>query len=178
MVDQRNTSRLASGYGNGRSSTASTTLKMAVLAPMPSAKVTTAMSAKIGFFTSIRKPKRKSCNSEFITSPYLSTVPSLVTQRHQRIDFRCSSAGYVAGNQRHRRKQHRDRGERRRIGWFHAKEHARHQSGKKESADQTACNSNHCQHHSLTDHHPEHIPRLRTDCHTNTNLVCALRDGV
>jgi hypothetical protein len=39
--------------------TASTTLKIAVFAPMPSANVTTAIKAKTGFLTSIRKPKAK-----------------------------------------------------------------------------------------------------------------------
>src|SRR5690348_16003165 len=34
---------------------------MAVLAPMPSARVSTAMIVKPGDFTSIRRPKRRSC---------------------------------------------------------------------------------------------------------------------
>ena len=42
------TSRSLSGYGSGRSSTASTTLKTAVVAPMPSASVTTAAMANPG----------------------------------------------------------------------------------------------------------------------------------
>jgi hypothetical protein len=36
--------------------TASTTLKIAVLAPMPSANVNTATAVKPGFFASIRAP--------------------------------------------------------------------------------------------------------------------------
>jgi hypothetical protein len=43
-----------SGYGSGRSSTAFTTLKMAVFAPIPSASATTAMMVKPGAFASMR----------------------------------------------------------------------------------------------------------------------------
>ena len=45
------TSRSLSGYGSGRSSTALTTLKTAVVAPMPSASVMTAAAAKPGLRT-------------------------------------------------------------------------------------------------------------------------------
>jgi hypothetical protein len=40
-------------YGNGRSSTASATLKMAVLAPIPNAIVITAAAAKAGLDRSV-----------------------------------------------------------------------------------------------------------------------------
>jgi hypothetical protein len=49
------TIRLGSGYGSGFNRTAFTTVKMAVLAPMPSASVRTATAVKPGFFRSIRK---------------------------------------------------------------------------------------------------------------------------
>src|SRR5713226_7221544 len=47
-------------YGSGRRSTAFTTLKMAVFAPMPSAKVSTATEVNPGFFLSMRRAKRTS----------------------------------------------------------------------------------------------------------------------
>jgi hypothetical protein len=50
------TSRVGSGKGSGRKSMASTTLNMAVFAPIPSASVTTAMAAKPGDLPSTRKP--------------------------------------------------------------------------------------------------------------------------
>src|SRR5437879_5764983 len=55
--------RWGSGKGNGRSSTPYTTVKIAVLAPMPRASVKTATAVKPGFFASIRKAYRKSCQS-------------------------------------------------------------------------------------------------------------------
>src|SRR5215472_12945745 len=48
LVDQICTSRSESGYGRGRSSTVFTTLKMAVLEPIPSARVSTATAVKPG----------------------------------------------------------------------------------------------------------------------------------
>ena len=48
------------GYGSGRRSTPLTTLKMAVSAPMPTARVSTEMAVNPGLFSSIRNAWRKS----------------------------------------------------------------------------------------------------------------------
>jgi hypothetical protein len=48
------TMRSGSGYGSGRSTTALTTLKMAVVAPMPSASVRIAVSANEGWRRRLR----------------------------------------------------------------------------------------------------------------------------
>ena len=45
------------------------TLKIAVLAPMPSARVSTAMAVNAGFFASIRRPKRMSRQKLFTACP-------------------------------------------------------------------------------------------------------------
>ncbi len=60
LVAQMRTSRSEAGKGSGRSSTALTTLKMAVLAPMPSPRVRTATIVKVGFRRSMRAPTRAS----------------------------------------------------------------------------------------------------------------------
>ena len=62
LVSQSTVSRPASLYGSGRSSTAFTTLKMAVLAPMPSASASTATAVNPGFLASTRPAKRTSCH--------------------------------------------------------------------------------------------------------------------
>ena len=49
------TSWRESRYGSGRSSTAFTALKIAVLAPMPRARVRTTMPVKAGLFARRRK---------------------------------------------------------------------------------------------------------------------------
>src|SRR5579884_1257706 len=54
------TRRSASGYGNVRSRSALTELKTAVLAPMPSARVRTAVRVNPGERASRRRPKRRS----------------------------------------------------------------------------------------------------------------------
>ena len=54
------TSRPGALYGNGRRMEASTTLKIAVLAPMPSAKVRIATAVNAGLLRSMRKAWRRS----------------------------------------------------------------------------------------------------------------------
>src|SRR3954467_4779472 len=56
------TTRLASRYGNGSSSTFWMTLKMVVAAPMPSASVRIASAVKAGWPRSARSPYRRSCH--------------------------------------------------------------------------------------------------------------------
>src|SRR5882672_7214351 len=51
--------RSASGYGRGRNNTELTMLKIAVLAPMPSASVRIATAANAGFLVNWRRAKRK-----------------------------------------------------------------------------------------------------------------------
>jgi hypothetical protein len=47
--------RSGCAYGNGCSRTVSTTVKIAVLAPVPSASAVTAIAVKLGFLRIIRK---------------------------------------------------------------------------------------------------------------------------
>ena len=55
--------RAGSLTGHGRRSSVSTMLKIVELAPMPSAKESMATAVKPGFLRSIRKAKRRSCQS-------------------------------------------------------------------------------------------------------------------
>ena len=57
------TRRSRSGNGSGRSRIPSTRVKMAVVAPMPSAKVTIAAIAKAGLRRSCRRAKVTSCET-------------------------------------------------------------------------------------------------------------------
>src|SRR5437016_6108390 len=72
LTEAIRTSRSGSRYGRGRSSTALTTLKIAVFAPMPSASVSTATAVKPGFLSNWRKANLKSfmvrCQSSVTTS--------------------------------------------------------------------------------------------------------------
>jgi len=55
--------RPGSGYGRLRSNTASTTLKMVVVAPIPTATIRIADSAKVGFLAELRAAYLRSCNN-------------------------------------------------------------------------------------------------------------------
>src|SRR5690348_5621132 len=63
---------LGSWKGSGRRRTAFRTVKIAVLAPIPMASVSTAMNANPGLLTRLRIPKRTSCHKEFISAPLLA----------------------------------------------------------------------------------------------------------
>src|SRR6266542_858000 len=65
---QTPTRRSGSGNGSGFSSTPYTTLKIAVLAPIPNARVRTATAAKPGCFRSMRAAQRRSCERPASTS--------------------------------------------------------------------------------------------------------------
>jgi hypothetical protein len=57
------TSRSGSGYGSGLISTAWNTLKIVALAHTPSASVSTAVIANVGWARSVRTANRTSCQS-------------------------------------------------------------------------------------------------------------------
>src|SRR5262245_50844797 len=67
------TRRDGSLYGSGRSSTAFVTLKIAVLAPIPSAIVSAAVSVKTGLRRSVRNANARSC---IIPAPYRAPTPA------------------------------------------------------------------------------------------------------
>src|SRR5262249_54080837 len=60
---QRMTSRSASAYGSGRSSSACATLKTAVVAPIPRASDSAAVAANAGVLTKPRRAMRQSCSA-------------------------------------------------------------------------------------------------------------------
>src|SRR6202022_697868 len=100
--------RSASGYGNGRNSTASITLKIALLAPIPRARVKMAMALKPGAFTNIR-------NAYFRSVSTIVSAELLRPQRLDRIDQGSSSCWQQTRDQGNRGKQHGRSAEQRRI---------------------------------------------------------------
>ena len=65
-VSQIVTRRSGAAYGSGRSSVASTRAKIALLAPMPSARVAAAISVNAGAFLSCRSANEMSWRSSSI----------------------------------------------------------------------------------------------------------------
>src|ERR1043166_430582 len=113
-MELNSTSRSGSLTGNFFSSTVSTTLNRAVLAPMPSASVKSAIAVKPGFFQNICKPYRKSCQRLFTR---FSSVCLFVSQCHQGIDFRRAPRRDVAREQGDGEQYRGRRHEGRRIVW-------------------------------------------------------------
>src|SRR5207244_5407181 len=89
LRDRMSSSRSAPGNRSDRSSTPSTTLNTAVLAPMPSASVTTAASVKPGLRASVRSAYRR----------------SLMSQRDHGVHLRRSARREIARQQRDRDEQ-------------------------------------------------------------------------
>ncbi|PYV23388.1 MAG: hypothetical protein DMG24_14080 [Acidobacteria bacterium] len=67
----RTTNCCGRATGSERSSTASSTVKIAMFAPIPRASVSTATAVKPGFFASTRRPYLKSCSIVFIIASLL-----------------------------------------------------------------------------------------------------------
>src|SRR5436190_19562921 len=135
--------------GSERSITESIRLKMAVFAPMPSAKVSTPIMVKPGRLIRLLIPWRRSFRMLSINSPeqvfglwsrsdmlqlvdYLrqslhrsprqaeSCRTSFISERHQRIDFRRATSRDVAGEQRDAGQQDSKTGERKGISRTYA----------------------------------------------------------
>ncbi len=68
--------RSASGTGSGFSTTDRTMLKIAALAPMQIASVSSAVTVKLRSFTSSRAAKRVSCHRFVVNSPRRFMGPS------------------------------------------------------------------------------------------------------
>src|SRR5438477_5887730 len=117
--------RSGSRYGSAFSNTALTTLKMAVFAPMPSARVSTATAVKPGFFTSWRK----------------ANLRSLITQRLHRIDLRRAPGRQPAGQQCHGSQEQRDEREGERVPHTDSKEQGAHHSGERKCRNHANSNA-------------------------------------
>src|SRR4029077_15280888 len=100
------------GYGNAFSRVASTTLKITVVAPMPSAIVITAINANAGALRSCRRANLKS---------FISFAPESL----EWIDFRSASCRDIAGQQGHYCEEGTDAGVGERVGWCSRKKQTR-----------------------------------------------------
>src|SRR5881394_3695611 len=100
---ETNTNRSGSWNGGGRRTTALITLKIAVLAPMPRASVSTATAVKPGFFSNWRK----------------ANLRSFITQRLHWIDTRCPQGRDQTRRQSNADEHQHDAGEGQRIGRCH-----------------------------------------------------------
>src|SRR5215471_14544101 len=86
----RSIRRSCCGNGKGRSSTPSTTEKIAVVAPMPKASVSTAVIVKPADLRNCRKTKRRSCKTFrrgiFLRLHFFSELPEFVFGYHLAVE--------------------------------------------------------------------------------------------
>src|SRR5262245_37307710 len=151
--------------GSGRNNTALTTLNTAVLAPIPSASVSTTTQAKPGDFPSWRKANLRS----FI---------SLVPQRLHRIDIHRATRREISGDQSRAAQSDCDDGVNRNVMRAHAVEQTRHQSHHRQRSEKPDEHADPNDGKALTQDHCQHIDLLRSECHANADLFRALRDAV
>src|SRR5213596_775915 len=135
---------------------------MAVVAPMPSASVSTATAVKPGFFSNWRKAKRR----------------SFITQCHHGLDFGGPARGNVTSQQScgdepdgngsdGRWVTHGQRGDRPRQKTRHRPSGAQSKSGAEQA-----------QAKSIAQYQPEHIAALRAQRQANADFAGALNDRV
>src|SRR5262245_32422045 len=89
LVSHTITSRSGPGYGSGRSTTRSSTVKIAVVAPTPSARATSAAMVKPGARRSCRQPNRRSCRRVSIECSAALDVPADRLVEQDSADDRC-----------------------------------------------------------------------------------------
>src|SRR5205085_4110616 len=99
----------ACGKGSGRSNVPSTTEKMAVFAPIPSARVMIAIDVKPGFFASWRSAMRNSFIA--VGNSRVRLIFSFAAERFHRVDQGGAACRKHAGDKRDNCEQNRARGE-------------------------------------------------------------------
>src|SRR5204863_10052921 len=148
--------------GKGRKRTALTTLNMAVLAPMPSARVSTAIAVKPGFFSSWRKAKRR----------------SFITQRRHRIDLRRPTRGNPRREQPCEDENPGSGEKYNRIGRIHFKEHLleRLSDGvrKKESPGQAQSDEP----QRVLEHEPNYVAPQRAEGDAQSDFAGSARNQI
>src|SRR5262249_48510912 len=165
LVDQIQTSSSGSLYCGGFSSTALTTLKIAVFRPIPSASVRTAMRVNPGDLRSWRRAKRIS----FI---------SLCAKRFDRNDQSCAARWQQTRDERDRGKQDRRAAEQRGIVRRNFEELRRDQASQRKRGRNSNHESDQDRAHALVNNQFEHVARLRPEGHAHADFAGALLDAI
>src|SRR5689334_20758484 len=158
--------RSGSAYGMGRSRTALTTLKIAVVTAMPSARMITAIAVKLGCFNNPRNAHRRSL--------IIESIVLLVPERDQRIDARRPSRRQVTRKYAHQHQTDRNADKRRRIRRRNSKQQTRHQARERKGGAQPNHESQQHEPHSLAHKQPQHVAMSRPERHANADFVCTL----
>src|SRR5271155_3794080 len=153
-------------------------LKIAVFAPIPSARVSTAIAVNAGFFASIRIPYFKSCNRVPMRMLLHPRINSLVTQCLQRVHVRRAPRGEITSREGDDCQPRYYSGKRERVGCLYAIELALQIAHSDKGAGDSEHESNACETHSISHHHSQHVSWLSAERHADADLVRALRNGI
>src|SRR5438477_10025059 len=155
--------RSASGYGSGRSRTALTMLKIAVFAPMPSARVAMATAENAGFLITCRRARRR----------------LFIPKRDHWIDTGCSTRGNETGSGRNQ-SEHAGHCEINcRVKRVDLEQNISQRGGGNHSEEQgnaarAESESNRELPRALLHHHSENAGSVRAQRHANSKLLCPL----
>src|SRR5437879_3825249 len=128
---------------------------MAVLAPMPSASVSTATVVKPGFFSSWRK----------------ANLRSFMPQCLHRINSRCTACRKIAGGKSDQSHYCRDHQERRRIHRADFIEHAGQEANCSQSDDYAETNAEGCHLSALRQNQIKDVTPLGAQCHSDAQFA-------
>src|SRR5688572_17502379 len=148
----------ASLTGSGRSNSALTKLKTAVLAPMPIASVSTTTALKPGSFNSWRK----------------AILRSFITQRLHRIDLGCAPCWWAGSQQRDDEEENGNTDEGDRVHRVHVVELSRNESRQSKAAREAGGQAPQRQQGRATEHHRDYPNAVRAQRHSHADLVPAL----
>src|SRR5262245_1533929 len=162
-------SRSGSGNGSGRNTTASTTLKIAELAPTPSASVSSATAAKPGLLASWRSASRTSWSS-------VSKGSSSGPQRHGWVDGSGPARGDQVRQQRGGPEHHRRQPEREGVGGPDPEQHVRHQPRQRERHREARREADHHDEHALPHHQRQDVDPAGAERHADADLALPLPD--
>src|SRR5262249_6790262 len=129
--------------------------KMAVLAPMPNASVSTATVVKPGFFSSWRKANFRSFMAECFHG----------------FNFGCSPGGDGARRERDDDKEQRDGKKSKRVGSADSKQEAAEHSHQDKSGNQSNGDPHRGHFKTFPDNQTHYIPALRANCHSDSDLA-------
>src|SRR5208282_5715822 len=165
-----------SGNGSGRKSTPLTTVKIAVLAPIPSARVKMATAAKPAFLMRTRTPYLKSCHKVRIRLLLPRPQPCsrsrlLVTQRDQWIHLRRAPRRKIRRHGRNHGENCRHTYKRERVRRANAVELALQKTHCYHRGDQSRNQAESCQTHAVAHNHVQNVSALSPERHADPDLV-------
>src|SRR5438067_4754537 len=158
---QTEVSWFGGGNGSGRNSTVSITLKIALLAPIPSARVRIAMMVKAGAFANIRNAYFRSVNTKSLFS----------AQCLHRIDKCSATRRQKTGEERGGGEQYGRAAEQCRIVRGNLIELRGDQTTERKRNRNPDRKTDDHRSHSLINNQPQHIARLRAERHSDADFT-------